>query len=122
MGLFNLIKSSANDAVKVDYDAIEALAVQRNRVVATGTKERQAAIKKSKVGDLVVFRKTKNRTNTTYIVSAYNSGSELGEISYGTSEWISKNHPKAQLLGRITSKVKGDAYTPPTVDIEYKIY
>lgn len=122
MGFFSLFKEPANDVIDVDYDVIEAKAVQSNRVVATAPDQRQAAIKKSKVGDLVSFRKTKRDGNTTYVVSALNSGSDLGEISYGTSEWISEHYPDAQLLGRITSKVKGDAFSPPTVDIEYKIY
>lgn len=122
MGLFDLFKAASNDVIDVDYDVIEAKAVQRNRVVATSPDQRQAAIKKMKVGDLVSFRKTKSNGKVTYIVSALNSGSEIGEISYGTSEWLSEHYPDAQLLGRVTVKVKGDEFTPPTVDIEYKVY
>ena len=115
MGFLDLFKAP-------DYDSIEPKAVQSNRLVATGTKEIQAALKKVKVGDLVTFKKSKRDGNTCYIVSAWNTGSRIGEISYGTSGWLAENYPDAQLLGRVTAKVHGDAYTPSTVDIEYKLY
>ena len=117
MGLFN------KKIPSVDYDAIDAEKIMSNLLVMTESKERQAAIKKVKAGDLVTFQKTRKQGNAIYVVSALKSGAVLGEISYGTSEYLDKNFKNYRMLGkvteigRITPNCRGNE-----VRIEYKVY
>lgn len=105
-----------------DYDAIEEIKLQQNQLVYTGFTDRQTAIKKTKVGDLLTFKRSRRDGNVYYSVTNLRTGQLLGEISYGTSEWLYKNYKDARLLGKVTEKVSGTVCSPNTVDIEYKIY
>lgn len=107
----------------VDYDAIDAVDVRTNLLVMTETKDRQAAIKKVKTGDLVTFQKTRKQGNTIYVVSALKSGAVLGEISYGSSEYLDENYRNYKMLGRVTEigRITPNCHGNQ-VRIEYKVY
>ena len=117
MGLFNKNNKSSI------YDDIDAEIVQTNLLVMTQSKERQAAIKKLKVGDLVTFQKTRKQGNALYVVFALKSGATLGEISYGTSDYLDQNYKNYKMLGKVTEIGR---ITPNgqgnQVRIEYKVY
>ena len=117
MGLFN------KKIPAVDYDAIDAVDVRTNLLVMTESKDRQAAIKKVKTGDLVTFQKTRKQGNAIYVVSALKSGAVLGEISYGSSEYLDENYRNYKMLGKVTEIGR---LTPGgrgnQVRIEYKVY
>ena len=117
MGLFN------KKIPSVDYDAIDAVAIRTNLLVMTESKERQAAIKKLRVGSLVELSHTKRKGQNIYVVSALKTGAILGEISYGSSDYLAENYRNYRLLGkvteigRITPNCRGNE-----VRIEYKVY
>lgn len=119
MSLFDF-KTKTNTAA---YDGIDAVAVQTNLLVMTDSKERQTAIKKLRVGSLVDLNRTRNKGQTVYVVSDHNTGKIIGEISYGTSDYLDANYRKYKMLGkvteigRITPNGRGNQ-----VRIEYKVY
>ena len=117
MGLFNLHNSLPN------YDDIDAETVQTNLLMMTQSKERQAAIKKLRVGSLVNINRTRRTGQTVYVVSDYKTGKIIGEISYGTSDYLDQNYRKYKMLGQVTEIGQ---ITPNgqgnQVRIEYKVY
>lgn len=119
MVLFNRKKNNA----LTDYDSIDAVAVQTNLLMMTEPKERQAVIKKLGVGSLVTLARTRRSGQNVYLVSDLNSGKIIGEISYGTSDYLAANYPKHKMLGKVTEIGK---ITPLgagiQVRIEYKVY
>ena len=94
MGIMNLLKTNlpGNDAIKPDYDAIDPVATQTNLLVATDTKERQTAIKRLRIGSLVTLKRTTQNGHVVYVVSDLKTGKVVGEISYGTSEYLDQNY------------------------------
>ena len=119
MGLFNL-KTKTNTA---DYDNIYAVTVQSNLLMMTEPADRQKTIKKLRVGSLVALTKTKRNKQNIYVVSDLNSGNVIGEISYGTSDYLDANYRNYKMLGKVTELGK---ITPNgrgnQVRIEYKVY
>ena len=117
MGLFNKFDASAS------YDAIDSIAVQSNLLVMTESKERQAAIKKLRVGSLVNIKRTRKTGQTVYVAHDYKTDKIVGEISYGSSEYLDENYRNYRILGkvteigRITPNCRGNQ-----VRIEYKVY
>lgn len=115
MGLFNFNLP--------DYDAINAVSVQTNLLMMTESKERQAAIKKLRIGSLVNLKRTRNKGQTVYMVSDYKTGKIIGEISYGTSDYLDQNYKNYNMLGKVTEigrispLVHGNQ-----VRIEYKVF
>lgn len=119
MGLFNF--KTKTDAV--DYDSIDAVAVQTNLLMMTEPVDRQKTIKKLRVGSLVTLKKTKRSGQNVYIVSDYNTGNVIGEISYGTSDYLAANYPNHKILGKVTEIGKITPLgTGIQVRIEYKVY
>lgn len=119
MGLFNF--KTKTDTV--DYDSINAVTVQTNLLMMTESADRQKTIKKMRVGSLVTLTQTRNNRQTVYVVSDLNSGKIIGEISYGTSEYLAANYQKHKMLGKVTEMGK---ITPngrgTQIKIEYKVY
>ena len=117
MGLFNLF----NDAP--DYESIDAVTIQTNLLMVTQTKERQDVIKKLRVGSLVNISRTRRTGQTVYMVSDYKTDKIIGEISYGTSDYLDKNYRNYKMLGKVTEIGR---ITPNgqgnQVRIEYKVY
>lgn len=119
MGLFNLFSAGP----QTDYDSIDAVAVQTNLLMMTEPADRQKTIKKLRVGSLVTLKKTKRSGQNVYIVSDYNTGNVIGEISYGTSDYLAANYPKHKMLGKVTEIGKITPLgTGTQVKIEYKVY
>ena len=120
MGLFNLFNTF--DPV-ASYDAIDAVAVQSNLLMMTESKEHQAAIKKLRIGSLVNLKHTKRKGQNIYVVSDFKTGKTIGEISYGSSDYLAQNYKEYRLLGKITEIGR---ITPNghgiQVRIEYKVY
>lgn len=116
MGILDLIKAP-------DYDAIDAVAVESNLLMCTESKPRQSVIKKLKVGSLVNLKLTKQNRQNVYIVSNYKTSDVIGEISYGTSDYLAQNYKNYKMLGKVTEIGK---FTPmgsgKQVRIEYKVY
>lgn len=119
MGLFNLFSATA----QIDYDAIEPVTVQTNLLMMTESADRQKIIKKMRVGSLVALTRTMRNKQNIYVVSDLNSGKIIGEISYGTSDYLAANYPTHKMLGKVTEIGK---ITPngrgTQVNIEYKVY
>lgn len=119
MGLFNLFSAPA----QIDYDAIDPVTVQTNLLMMTESADRQKTIKKMRVGSLVALTRTKRNGQAVYVVSDLNSGKVIGEISYGTSDYLAANYPKHKMLGNVTEIGR---ITPngrgTQVKIEYKVY
>ena len=119
MGLFDF-KTKTNAA---NYDSIDAVAVQTNLLMMTEPADRQKTIKKLRVGSLVDLNRTRTKGQTIYVVSDHNTGKIIGEISYGTSDYLDANYRKYKMLGkvteigRITPNGRGNQ-----VRIEYKVY
>lgn len=119
MSLFNLFTAEP----PIDYDSIDAVKIQDNLLVMSQTKERQAAIKKLHVGSLVNLKRTRQNGHNVYVVADYKTDNIIGEISYGTSDYLAQNFKNHKLLGkvieigRITQTTKGNE-----VYIEYKVY
>ena len=117
MGLFNLFDASP------DYDSIDAATVQTNLLMMTESKERQAAIKKLRVGSPVNIKRTRRTGQTVYVVSDYKTDKIIGEISYGTSDYLDQNYRNYKMLGKVTEIGR---ITPngqgKQVRIEYKAY
>ena len=117
MGLFNKLDLSAN------YDAIDAEIVQTNLLMMTQSKERQAAIKKLRVGSLVTLNRTRQNKQTVYVVHDFKTDRIIGEISYGTSDYLDQNYKNHKMLGKVTEIGQ---ITPncqgKQVRIEYKVY
>ena len=117
MGLFS------KNIAPINYDAIDADIVQTNLLVMTESKERQAAIKKLRIGSLVTLERTRHNRQTVYVVHDYKTDKIVGEISYGSSEYLDENYRNYKLLGkvteigRITPNCRGNQ-----VRIEYKVY
>lgn len=120
MGLFDLFNTF--DPV-ASYDAIDAVAVQTNLLVMTEAKDRQAAIKKLRIGSLVTLERTRHNRQTVYVVHDYKTDKIVGEISYGSSEYLDENYRNYRMLGRVTEIGR---ITPNCggnqVRIEYKVY
>lgn len=118
MGLFEKLKTN-----NIDYNTIDAVTVQTNLLMCTETQEHQKAIKKLRVGSLVDLTRKRRNGQTVYVVSDYKTGSVIGEISYGTSEYLSQNYKGYKMLGKVTEIGK---LTPlgvgKQVSIEYKVY
>lgn len=116
MGLFNLFDAP-------DYDSIDAAAVQTNLLMVTQTKERQDAIKKLRIGSLVNIKRTKRTGQTVYVVSDYKTDRIIGEISYGTSDYLDQNYRNYKMLGKVI-EIGNITNTMPgkEVLIEYKVY
>lgn len=119
MGLFNLFSAEP----QTDYDSINADATQTNLLMMTEPKERQAVIKKLRVGSLVDLKRTKTKGQNVYVVSDHNTSKVIGEISYGTSDYLAANYPNHKMLGIVTEIGR---ITPLghgiQVRIEYKVY
>ena len=117
MGLFNLF----NDAP--DYDSIDAATIQTNLLMVTQAKERQDVIKKLRAGSLVTLAHTKRKGQNVYVVSDYKSGKVIGEISYGTSDYLAQNYKGYKMLGKVI-QIGDITNTMPgkEVLIEYKVY
>ena len=117
MGLFNLHNSLPN------YDDIDAVDVQTNLLMMTHSKDRQAAIKKLRIGSLVNIIRTRKSGRTVYVASDYKTDKIIGEISYGTSDYLDQNYRKYNMLGKVTEIGQ---ITPNgqgnQVKIEYKVY
>lgn len=117
MGLFSLFDASP------DYDAIDATTVQTNLLMMTESKERQDAIKKLRIGSLVNIKRTRRTGQTVYVVSDYKTDKIIGEISYGTSDYLDQNYRNYKMLGKVTELGR---ITPngqgKQVRIEYKVY
>lgn len=119
MGLFNLFSAGP----QIDYDAIDPVTVQTNLLMMTESEDRQKTIKKMRVGSLVTLSKTKRNGQTIYVVSDLNSGNVIGEISYGTSDYLAANYPTNKMLGKVTEIGHISPNGRGTqVKIEYKVY
>ena len=120
MGLF---KKSKPAATPIDYDSIDAVKVQTNLLVMTEAKDRQAAIKMLSVGSLVALKRTVSNGHNTYVVTDLKNGKIIGEISYGTSDYLAQNYGKCNMLGKVSEIGR---LTPngrgTQVKIEYKVY
>ena len=119
MGLFNFLSADPS----VDYDAIDAVAVQTNLLMMTESKERQAVIKKLRVGSLVSLKRTRQNGHAVYVVSDIKNGKVIGGISYGTSDYLDQNYRNYKMLGKVTEI----GHITPLghgiqVNIEYKVY
>ena len=123
MRFANLFKDAGNDAIGSDYDAIEPAVVQTNLLVMTESKERQAVIKKMRVGSLVSLNRTRRNGQTVYVVKDMKTDKTIGEISYGSSDYLDQNYRNYKTLGKVTEIGK---ITPMghgiQVRIEYKVY
>lgn len=119
MGLFNLFSAGP----QTDYDAIDPVTVQTNLLMVTEPKERQAAIKKMRVGSLVTLTRTRRNGQTVYVVSDLKTGKVIGEISYGTSDYLDANYKNHKMLGKVTEMGRLTPLGKGTqVRIEYKVY
>lgn len=120
MGLFNAIKSAGQP---IDYDAIDAATVQTNLLMMTESKDRQAVIKKMRVGSLVTLVRTRRNGQTVYVVKDMKTDKTIGEISYGSSEYLDQNYRNYKMIGKVTEIGK---ITPMgqgnQVKIEFKAY
>ena len=118
MSIMSLLKTNSPD-----YDAIDAVTTQTNLLVATDTKERQAAIKKLRIGALVDLKRTRQNGHVVYVVSDLKTGKVIGEISYGTSEYLDQNYRNYKMLGKVTEIGR---ITPGgrglQVNVVYKVY
>ena len=123
MGLFNLFKEPADDVIAVDYDAIDADLVQSNLLMCTETEERQKLIRNLSVGSIVNVKHTRKNKQNIYMVTDYRNGNVIGELSYGTSDFLAQNYKNHKMLGKVTEIGK---ITPTgrgkQVRIEYKVY
>lgn len=119
MGLFNFFSADPS----IDYDAIGAATVQTNLLMMTESKERQAVIKKLRVGSLVTLKRTRQNGHVVYVVSDLKTGKVIGEISYGTSEYLDQNYKNYNMLGKVTEigRITPNNYGNQ-VRIEYKVY
>ena len=119
MGLFNLFSAGP----QIDYDAIDPVTVQTNLLMMTENDDCQKNIKKLRVGSLVTLTRTRRNKQNVYIVSDLKTGNVIGEISYGTSDYLAANFPKHKMLGKVTEIGR---ITPTArhiqVKIEYKVY
>lgn len=119
MGLFDF-KTKTNTA---DYDNIDAVTVQTNLLMMTDSADRQKTIKKLRVGSLVDLKRTRTKGQTIYVVSDHNTGNVIGEISYGTSDYLDAKYKNYKMLGKVTEL---GSITPNgrgnQVRIEYKVY
>ena len=119
MGLFSLFSAGP----QTDYDSIDAVTVQTNLLMMTEPADRQKTIKKLRVGSLVDLKRTKRKGQTVYVVSDHNTGNIIGEISYGTSDYLAANYPNHKMLGKVTEIGKITPLgTGIQVRIEYKVY
>ena len=120
MGLFDFLTAAEPP---IDYDGIDAVKVQTNLLMITEPDEHQAVIKKMRVGSLVDLKRTVRNRQNVYLVSDHKTGKVIGEISYGSSDYLAQNYPKHKLLGKVTEighltpLGKGNQ-----VRIEYKVY
>lgn len=120
MGLLDRFKPTET---AVDYDAIDAVVEQTNLLMMTQSKERQAAIKKLHVGSLVTLTKTKRKGQNIYMVSDFKSGNVIGEISYGTSDYLAEHYMDHKMLGKVVELGKTThTMSGPEVRIVYKVY
>lgn len=119
MGIMDLFSSSPVP----NYDSIDAVTEQNNLLMMTETKDRQAVIKKMRVGSIVVLKRTKRNGQTVYVVSDHRTGKAIGEISYGTSDYLDANYKGYKMLGKVTEIGR---LTPLgkglEVNIVYKVY
>ena len=119
MGLFNF----KTDNALTDYDSIDAVKIQSNLLMMTEAPDRQKTIKKLRIGSLVNLKRTRRNGQTVYVVSDYKTGKTIGEISYGTSDYLAQNYGKYKMLGKVTEI---GHLTPMgqgnQVIIEYKVY
>lgn len=119
MGLFKKSKPAA----PVDYDAITPIAVQTNLLMVTEPKDRQAVIKGMQVGSLVALNRTVKNKQNIYMVSDLKTGKIIGELSYGTSDYLAANYPKHKMLGKVSEIGRLTPLGRGTqVRIEYKVY
>lgn len=119
MGLFNFLSKEH----PTDYDAIDAATVQTNLLMMTEPADRQKTIKKLRVGSLVDLKRTRRNGQTVYVVLAHNTGNVIGEISYGTSDYLDANYRNYKMLGKVTEIGKITPLgTGTQVKIEYKVY
>ncbi len=125
MGIFDIFKTTKNGhAVSgAEYDSIDAVAVQTNLLVATESTDRQAAIRKLAVGSLVNLKPIKRKGQNIYVVTDCRNNAVVGEISYGTSDYLAQNFKGHKMLGKVAEIGK---LTPmgsgKQVRIEYKVY
>ena len=119
MSLFN----RKADTALADYDSINAIDVQTNLLMVTEPPDRQKIIKKMRPGSLVTLTRTKSKGQNVYVVTDLKTGKVIGEISYGTSDYLAQNYPKHHMLGKVTEIGR---LTPLghgiQVKIEYKVY
>lgn len=119
MGLFDF-KTKTDTA---EYDSIDAVTVQTNLLMMTEPADRQKTIKKLRVGSLVDLKRTRTKGQIVYVVTDHNTGNVIGEISYGTSDYLDANYRNHKMLGKVTELGR---ITPNgrgnQVRIEYKVY
>lgn len=95
MGLFDKIFKFPN------YDDVEADHEKINLLVMTESKDRQAQIKKLAVGSPLFFNRKKQNGHTVFVAHNAQNGLEVGELSYGTSDYIAQNYPDCKLIGKV---------------------
>lgn len=119
MGLFNFLSADPS----IDYDDIDAAIVQTNLLMMTESKERQAVIKKLRVGSLVTLKRIRQNGHAVYVVSDLKTGKVIGEISYGTSDYLDQNYRNYKTLGKVTEigQITPNGHGNQ-VRIEYKVY
>lgn len=117
MGLLKIFDSAPS------YDSITAADIQTNLLMMTESKERQAVIKKLRIGSLVNIKRTRRSGQTVYVATDYKTDKIIGEISYGTSDYLDQNYKNYRMLGKVTEIGQ---ITPNgqgnQVKIEYKVY
>lgn len=104
-----------------EYDQIDTVHVKDNLLVMT--EPNQKAIKKLSVGSPLYFDKKKRDGHNVYIARSVKNGDIIGELSYGTSDYIAEHYKGMRLFGRVNQLGK---LTPMgegiQVNVEYKIY
>jgi len=119
MSLFNFKTADPT----IDYDGIDAVITQTNLLMMTETADRQKTIKKLRIGSLVTLKRTIRKGQNIYVVTDLTTGKIIGEISYGTSDYLAQNYPNHKMLGKVTEIGR---LTPMgrgiQVKIEYKVY